>query len=102
MARVIASLGAMSRFLFGLLACVSASWTPELKLKKHGDQSKVSQEWGPAIRATLKASLHAYADKAISSPRAAAKLLAKTAERLDAVFARSFAAALGDEMALSA
>ncbi|KAH8053077.1 hypothetical protein JL722_9743 [Aureococcus anophagefferens] len=77
----------MSRFLFGLLACASASWTPELKLKKHGDQSKVSQEWGPAIRATLKASLHAYADKAISSPKAAAKLLAKTAERLDAVVA---------------
>ncbi|KAH8071354.1 hypothetical protein JL721_4327 [Aureococcus anophagefferens] len=77
----------MSRFLFALLACASASWTPELKLKKHGDQSKVSQEWGPAIRATLKASLHAYADKAISSPKAAAKLLAKTAERLDAVVA---------------
>merc|ERR1712147_472389 len=61
MARV---LSAMNRFLFALLACSSASWTPELKLKKHGDQSKVSQEWGPAIRATLKASLHAYADKA--------------------------------------
>ena len=88
MARVNAvSLSAMNRFLCALLACASASWTPELKLKKHGDQSKVSQEWGPAIRATLKASLHAYADKAISSPKAAAKLLAQTAERLDAVVA---------------